>query len=203
MKRITTTITIFCNLAVLLLPSCKKECTSGQNFVVQAPMRVEPQAEEMRLGDTITVTIEVPYNSFDLQKNLPVDIAGFTVSEFGLYITMLNKQGEKVVGEGLDQFTYLFLKGGGRLFNGATLQNTFAVEVDRYIYRIKLVPLRRGLVSIINLRAEARDGCTLVDFSPTCINTPNNYDLYYQLITSVYGSSGYFNDNRIYYIWVK
>jgi hypothetical protein len=59
------------------------------------------------------------------------------------------------------------------------------------------------MVHIANYRAEARDGCTLIDFSPICINNPNNYDMYYQWGTSIYGASEYFNDNRRYYIWVK
>jgi hypothetical protein len=113
MKRITTTITIFCSLAAIVLPSCKKECTSGQNFVVQASMRVEPQTTEIRLGDTLTVTIEVPYNNVDLHKNVPLNIAGYNVSEFGLEAIVANAVDNKLVGEGLDQFTLIPQKGGG------------------------------------------------------------------------------------------
>jgi hypothetical protein len=202
MKHITTSIITFCSLAALLLPGCKKECTSGKEFVVQAPMRVEPQATEIRLGDTITVTIEVPYNNTDLQKNVPVNTAGLKVSEFGLEVAVLNKEGDKIVGEGLDQFTILFLKGVGRRLNGARLQNTFVAEAGKYIYQVKIIPLRKGIVNIINRRAEARDGCTLVDFSPICINNPDNHDLYYDF-SSFLGPSDYVIPDNHYYVWVR
>jgi hypothetical protein len=113
MKRITTTIAIFCSLAAIVLPGCKKECTSGQNFVVQAPMRVSPQATEIQLGDTLTVTIEVPYNNFDSQKNVPVNIAGYKVSEFGIDFRLLYAVGNRLTGDGPEQFNIMFLKGGG------------------------------------------------------------------------------------------
>jgi hypothetical protein len=116
MKCITTTIITFCSLAVLLLPSCKKECTSGQNFVVHASMRVEPQASEIRLGDTLTVTIEVPYNNVDLHKNVPLNIAGYNVSEFGLEFILFNAVDNKLVGEGIEKFTLIPKKGGARQF---------------------------------------------------------------------------------------
>jgi hypothetical protein len=110
MKRITTIITL-CSLAVTL--GCKKECTSGQRFVVQSSMKVMPQTTEILLGDTLTITVEVPYNSFDLQKNIPVNTASFKVSEFGLQLGIINRMGDKLVGEGPEQFTVLFQKGGG------------------------------------------------------------------------------------------
>jgi hypothetical protein len=202
MKRITTSIITFCSLALTL--GCKKECTNGQNFVVQAPMRVEPQATEIRLGDTLTVTIEVPYNNVDLKKNIPINIAGYKISEFGIDFRLLNIVNNRITGEGPEQFRILFQKGGGRLYVGTSrFQNRFAVEADRYVFVIKVVPLKKGLVNLVNYRAEARDGCTLVDFSPICINNPNNYDMYYQWGTAIVGPSDYFNSNRDYYIWVK
>jgi hypothetical protein len=202
MKHITTSIITFCSLAALLLPGCKKECTSGQNFVVQAPMRVEPQATEIRLGDTLTITIEVPYNNIDLKKNIPVNVGGYNVSEFGLEFILFNAVDNKLVGEGIEQFTLIPQKGGGRLVN-SRLRNVFAAESNRYIYQAKLIPHKKGMVHIASYRAEARDGCTLVDFSPTCINNPNNYDMYYQWGTGIVGPSEYFNNQRHYYIWVR
>jgi hypothetical protein len=204
MKHITTSLITFCSLAALLLPGCKKECTSGQNFVVRSPMRVEPQANEIRLGDTLTVTIEVPYNNFDLEKNVPVNVAGYKVSEFGIDFALFNEVNNRIFIEGPEQFNITFLRGGGaRLQGTSSFQNRFAVEVERYLFVMKVVPLKKGLVDLVNYRAEARDGCTLVDFSPTCINNPNNYDIYYQWGTGIVGPSEYFNNQRHYYIWVR
>jgi hypothetical protein len=148
--------------------------------LVHASMRVEPQAKEMRLGDTLTVTIEVPYNNFDSQKNVLVSTAGFKVSEFGLEFGIINRVGDKLMGEGPEQFNVTFIK-GGLLPGTSRFQNRFAIEADRYVYIVKIVPLKKGLVNIVNRRVEARDGCTLIDFTPICINNPKNHDLYYQL----------------------
>jgi hypothetical protein len=202
MKRITTIIT-FCSLAAIVLPSCKKECTSGQNFVVQASMRVEPQVSEIRLGDTLTVTIEVPYDNVDPQKNIPINVAGYKVSEFGIDFRLFNKVDNRFVGEGPEQFNIMFHRGGGaRLAGTSSFQNRFAVEADRYLFVMKVVPFKKGLINFVNYRAEARDGCTLIDFSPICINTPNNHNLYYDF-SSFLGPSDYVIPDNHYYVWVR
>jgi hypothetical protein len=121
MKRMTTIITL-CSLAVT--PGCKKECRSGENFEVQAPMRVSPQATEIRLGDTLTVTIEVPYNNFDLQKNVPINIAGYKVSEFGIDFRLLYAVGNRLTGDGPEQFNIMFLKGGGGFWRAPVSSKT-------------------------------------------------------------------------------
>jgi hypothetical protein len=193
-------------LTAQLLSGCKKNCdgSSSRRFIVQSPMKIMPLSTEIRLGDTLTLTIEVPYRNTDLGDNSAVDIGGYTISEFGLDFGIMNAAGTNtLVSEGREQFKIIIERGEGRPHTVSRMQNNFLVERDRYIYVAKVIPLKKGIVTLANYRAEARDGCTLIDFSPICINNPNNYDMYHQWGTSVVGPFDYFNYNRDYYIWVK
>jgi hypothetical protein len=194
-------------LAAPMLPSCNKsKCddSNSRRFIVQSPMKVVPQATEIRLGDTLTLTIEIPYRNTDMRDNKPVDIGGYTISEFGIDFGIMNAaSSNSLVSEGREQFKILIEKGGGRPYRVSSSQNSFLAEQDRYIYIAKVIPLKKGIVTLANYRAEARDGCTLIDFSPVCINSPNNYDMFYQFGTSIVGPSEYFDLPNRYYIWVK
>jgi hypothetical protein len=92
MKSFSTFI-FFCILAVFVLLGCKKKCddSSGRRFIVQSPMLVTPQAKEIMLGDTLTLTIEVPYNNKDVRNSEAVAVGGAKMSEFGIDYRLLNR----------------------------------------------------------------------------------------------------------------
>jgi hypothetical protein len=207
MKSILIT-NIYCILTVLLLLGCNKnKCSDSerQRWIVQSPMKIAPQSTEIYLGDTLVLTIEIPYSNVDQQRNMPVDITGCQISEFGLDIRLLNRTiDDKLLIDGVDKFKIEVTKGASRPFTVTSIQNVFQGESNQFTYKAKIVPLKKGLVHIINLRAEGQlnNQCAFVDFSPVCNNNTNNYDLYYQFI-SFLGSSEYFNLPGRYYVWVK
>jgi hypothetical protein len=92
--------------------------------------------------------------------------------------------------------------GLSRGYTESRMQNQFAVEGDRYVYVAKIIPLQKGLVNLVNYRAEAKQDCRLIDLSPICINNPNNHDLYYDF-SSFLGASDYIIPDNHYYVWVR
>ncbi len=88
-------------LAAYMLPGCNKsKCdeSNSRRFIVQSPMKITPQTKEIKLGDTLTLTIEVPYKNNDVRNNTAVDIASTKMSEFGIDFRLLNRSGNTLVG---------------------------------------------------------------------------------------------------------
>jgi hypothetical protein len=199
---------IYCILTVLLLLGCNKnKCSDAEKrrWIMQSPMQITPQAEEIRLGDTLILSITIPYNNIDLRSNTPVNIKGCKISEFGLDFVILNKtNANTLLSEGKDRFKVVAIKGISRSYTEARFQNSFLEEQDGYVYKAYIIPLKKGLVNIANYRVEAtlEENCSVIDFTPVCVNNSNNYDLQYQFM-SAFGSFDYFNLPNRYHVWVK
>ncbi len=203
-------LTIFSGvLVVLIISGCKKNnCKDSERrrWILQSPMKIEPNASEIRLGDTLTLSIKIPYSNTDSRSNTSVNINGSTMSEFGIDFRLTNAVGTRLVAEGREQFKIIVEKGTSREYTSTRNQNTFTAEQDGFLYRAKVIPLKKGIAQIVNYRVEARmdNSCTLIDFGPVCTNIPNNYDMYYQYGISIGGgASEYFSSPNHYYIWVK
>jgi hypothetical protein len=168
-------------------------------------MKVMPQAENINLGDTLILTITIPYDNIDIRNNNRINIQGAEISEFGLDFTLLNKTiANTLFVEDRQQFSIVPIQGASRPLTEVRLQNRFATDQTGYVYKACIIPLKKGLVNIANYRAEARikNGCELIDFTPVCINNPNNYDLQYQFMQS-FGNFDYYNQQNRYHVWVR
>jgi flagellar basal body L-ring protein FlgH len=78
------------------------------------PMTVTPGTDSIMLGDTLTVTIEIPFDNINTRDNSRIDISRSTTSEFGIdHVILVNMGDTSIRGYGLDQFKIIYEKGGG------------------------------------------------------------------------------------------
>jgi hypothetical protein len=168
-------------------------------------MLISPGDTTMRLGDTLTIHISIPFNNINTRNNNPINISGSSMSEFGIDYRIINIGSDnKPLLEGVNQFAIFYKKGTGRNFSGSRIQNSFAVEGDGFVFTAKVVPLKKGLVNIVNYRAEGKmqGDCVLNDFVPFCANPNNNHHLIQRLWNSMGLVYDYVPDNH-FYIWVN
>jgi hypothetical protein len=202
-------IIIFGMLVVVFTSqACRNKCSEGErgNPYIDLPMAVSPADTAINLGDTITINIEIPFNNINTRNGSRIDISNSTISEFGLDHAMYIKTGptsHTILG--LDEFKIIYEKGGGGRYTTTSTQNRFEKTATGFVFREKVIPLRKGLIDFVVFRAEGEmeKGCVLVDFSPVCINVKKNHQLFANFFNAPLdpGFSSLY-PNR-FYIWVK
>jgi hypothetical protein len=201
-------ITIFGMLAVLATSqACRDKCSEGErgNPYIKMAMMVTPTADTINLGDTLTVSIEIPFDNLNTRDGSRIDISRSSISEFGMDHGVSFKTSSTThVTDGLDQFKIIYERGGGGKYTVTRTQNRFEKTATGFVFRAKIIPLKKGLVNLINYRAEGEmeKGCVLVDFTPVC----GNADKHHNFLFDFYRYTGWQiatpNDNS-YFVWVK
>ncbi len=193
--------------AALLQQGCRDKCSEGErgNPYIDMPMTVSPAKDTIRLGDTLTVNIEVPFDNINTRNSSKIDLTNSTMSEFGIDHALFIKTSDSShVIEGLTQFKIIYERGGGRNYTTTSTQNRFERTNGKFIFKAKVIPLLRGLVNLVNFRAEGEmnKGCIAIDFVPHC----SNADKHHQFLIDFYSYRGFPTSppgQNHYYVWVK
>jgi hypothetical protein len=197
---------LFGMLVVLVLQACRNKCSEGErgNPYIDMKMMVTPTADTINFGDTLTVTIDIPFDNINTRDGSRIDISRSTISEFGLdHALYVKTSPTSHTIFGLEQLKITYDRGGVRYTTTRT-QNRFEKTSTGFVFREKIVPLKKGLINILNLRAEGEmeKGCVLVDFTPVCGNADKHHNLYYDY-SRFLGPSDYVIPDNHYYVWVK
>lgn len=196
-------ILLFCIL-VILLQGCKKTCGDGfkSYHTVTAPLQVYPQAESIRLGDTLSAEITIPKNAYDTRSNTFIDINGLDFSTIGIDIVQFSLTNSGLRINGLDSFYLQKVLGEFTLKTKAMIGVDLVQASNNLVFKIVIIPKTKGLVKIALYSFEGRKGnrCYLVDFIPKCINQSLNMHLYMNVnpndaITYTLTNSYYINVN--------
>lgn len=176
---------------IFLLQACRNKCSEGErgNPYIRMPMIITPGTDSIRLGDTLTLTIEIPFDNINTRDGSRIDISRSTTSEFGIDHRIINQNsdGTRLV-EGRSQFKIIYVKGGGVAYTETSTQNRFAKEADRFVFTAKVIPLKKGVVNLVNYRAEGEmeKGCVLVDFTPVCVDAVRSHKAYFNYLKIPY-----------------
>jgi hypothetical protein len=102
-------------VTIFLLQACRNKCSEGErgNPYIDMPMVVTPATDSINLGDTLTVSIEIPYNNINTRDGSQIDISRSTISEFGLdHAIYVKTSPSSHTILGLDQFKIIYERGG-------------------------------------------------------------------------------------------
>jgi hypothetical protein len=102
----------------LLLYSCRDKCSEGErgNPYIDMVMKVTPTADSIRLGDTLTINIEIPFDNVNTRNGSRIDIRNSTISSFGIDYVVFTKTSDSTrIIEGRSQFKVIYDKGGGHI----------------------------------------------------------------------------------------
>jgi hypothetical protein len=194
-------------VTIFLLQACRNKCSEGErgNPYIDMSMIIMPGIDSIRLGDTLTVTIEIPFDNINTRDGSRIDISRSTTSEFGIdhrIFVNIGDTARKVYG--LDQFKIIYERGGGGKYTVTSTQNRFEKTATGFLFRAKVIPLKRGLVNLVNYRAEGEmeKGCVLVDFSPFCGNA-NKHHSFFADFHRVFGETVSPPGSNHYYVWVR
>jgi hypothetical protein len=192
--------------AAMLQQGCRDRCSEGErgNPYIKMPMLITPGTDSIRLGDTLTVIIEIPFDNVNTRDGSRIDISRSSTSEFGIDHRLFVNTGDtarKVYGR--DQFKIIYENGGGG-YTVTRTQNRFEKTATGFVFRAKVIPLKKGLVNLVNYRAEGEmeKGCVLVDFSPFCGNV-NKHHSFFADFHRVFGETVSPPGGNHYYVWVK
>lgn len=202
-----------------LLHSCKKNCDESERGMnnIKTPMLISSTSTlfnqtdtAIYLGDTLKLSIEIPFENIDLQDNEAINIRSSSISDFGIDYLLIDTfvQLNNLTLFGLDKFDIKEVKGSARNQTQVAKRCEFSKELSSFRFEAIIIPLAKGLVKFANYgaRGKMNGGCVSNDFVPVCINTQNNHYNYYR-VGSKFTASGSGNNNSIpknhYYIWVK
>jgi hypothetical protein len=202
-------ITIFGMLAVLFTSqACRDKCSEGErgNPYIRLPMLVTPADTAIRLGDTLTINVTVPFDNINTRDGGRTDISNSTMSMFGIDYRIINMATDgKLIVDGLDQIKVIYEKGGGVKTSEVRMRQNVTKGASAFEMVAKVIPLKRGLVNLAVYRAEGEmeKGCVLVDFTPVCANDKKNLELYTNLFSGP-PDPGYASlYSNHFYIWVR
>jgi hypothetical protein len=166
------------------------------------PLAVTPQADSIRLGDTLSIEIRIPYNNNNIRDGQPYNVAAAIPRFLGLEISLHNRIGTATPTiEGVTHFTVIATTGAIQDLNEMGKRCTFVQTPDAFLFKAQLIPHKRGLVSIALSQASGDPGvrCAEVTYIPVCVNTNRNHLLYQQL-HQVF--TDYIPESK-YFIWAR
>jgi hypothetical protein len=102
--------------AILLLQACRDKCSEGErgNPFIAMPMAVTTGTDSINLGDTLTITVEIPFDNINTRDGSRIDINQSTISTFGMDHRLYVKTSDTShVILGLEQFKIIYERGGG------------------------------------------------------------------------------------------
>lgn len=217
---IKRSVYIYINLALItILHSCTKNCDESARGMnnIKSPMLISSTSTLLNqtdtaiyLGDTLKLSIEIPFENIDMQDNQNVNISSTSISDFGIDYLLIDTfiQSNNLTLFGLDKFKIQELKGNGRNQTQVAKRCEFSKEINSFKFEANVIPLAKGLVKIASYgaRGKMNGGCVSNDFVPICINPQKNHHIYYRVGTK-FNASGSGNNYVIppnhFYIWVK
>jgi hypothetical protein len=203
-----STIMFMGMLAVLFTSqACRNKCSEGErgNPYIRMAMQVTPTADTINLGDTLTLSIEIPFDNVNTRDGSRIDISRSSISEFGMDHRVSFKTSNSTDSTyGRNQFKIIYENGGGGGYTVSSTQNRFEKTATGFVFRAKIIPLKRGIINLVNYRAEGEmeKGCVAIDFTPVCGNADKHHNLYYDY-SRFLGPSDYVIPDNHYYVWVK
>ena len=200
MKVLVISLLVFfttCHLA-----GCKKKCSLLRDHPLSVFMYIEPNAERIKLGDTLRVKLFIPYINIRLDNSELIDVTNSSVSSSGFwYLTYKN------VTNGVPQMSgtqpeLIPLKGSYKRFNDVTVRVNYIKGVDGFVFDAHLIPKEKGLAFFSNWKAEGwmNGKCEFNMFNPIIGSTNNNH----QLLRDLYGpgANAPIPENH-YFVWVE
>jgi hypothetical protein len=180
--------------------ACEEE--GAGNWRIKMPLVVAPQADSVRLGDTLSIEVRIPFDNINIRDGRPYNVAAAIPRFFGLELSLHNRVGTAIPTiEGVSNFNVIAITGTVSDFNDVGKACTFVPMSDAFVFKAKLIPQKRGLVSIALSQATADPGvrCAVVTYIPECTNTNRNHLLYQQL-HQVF--TDYIPESK-FFIWVR
>ncbi len=176
----------FLLLSICLVQGCTSACDKpgAGNWLIKMPMLVKPQADSIRLGDTLYIEVRIPYDNINTRNGEPRNVAAAIPTNFAIELTLHNRFGNaQPIIEGVNNFEVTSTAGSIADFNEAGKRATFMRTPDAFLFRAQIVPRKRGLLSlgIYNATGDPGIRCAVVTYGGECINTNCNHLLYQQL----------------------
>jgi hypothetical protein len=173
-------------LSVWLLQACKSACDKpgAGNWLIKMPLLAKPQADSISLGDTLDIEVRIPYDNINIRNGEPRNVAAAIPANFAIELTLHNRNGNAPpFVEGVSNFDVIATAGSVSNFNETGKRCRFMQTPDAFLFRARIVPRKKGLLSLGIYTATGDPGirCAEVTYYGECINTNRNHLLYQQL----------------------
>lgn len=158
-----------------------RDCSRGVYFF-ELPFKAKPDTDSIKLGESITFTVDVPAVFKDLVSGKEIDYSGAANLGSAIYFVKLDTPGMTIT-NAADQFTYSLKTGDSITPIDPTLYRAykFAESNGRYKFELVIKPKSSGLYRVVfsdsgNTYRDS-DPCTKAGFTINLEETRHNRHL--------------------------
>lgn len=190
-------------ISTIFLQACKKEpkCEVMRDHFLYVYMTIQPEVKRINLGDTLLLRLHIPDKQICAYFGTEVDVSKARMSASGIDLLTYELINDSVHITG-NTFELIRLEGTFSNFNNVRINATFSRNENGFVFVLKVIPTRQGLVRLANYRAEGwlNGKCIKINFAPLISNASQNLDLLSNI--NRFASPATYPWPNHYFVWV-